>query len=148
MKVELRPVTRDNWRECIRLELEPEQQGCVASNVGSLAESRFEPHYVPTAIYADESMVGFIMYCPDVETDEEGLFWIFRFMIDRRHQRMGIGEQALRLALRDIAGRGGRTVNISYVPDNKIAAGLYQRIGFQTTGEIEDGEIIMAIDLD
>jgi diamine N-acetyltransferase len=147
MNVELRPVTRDNWRECIRLELEPEQRGHVASNVGSLAESRFEPHYVPTAIYADESMVGFIMYCPDVETDEEGLFWIFRFMIDRQHQRMGIGEQALRLALRDIASRGGRTVNISFVPDNTIAAGLYERIGFEATGEIENGEIIMTIDL-
>ena len=68
-------------------------------------------------------------------------------MIDRQHQRMGIGEQALRLALRDIASRGGRTVNISFVPDNTIAAGLYERIGFEATGEIENGEIIMTIDL-
>jgi predicted GNAT family acetyltransferase len=34
------------------------------------------------------------------------------------------------------------------VPDNKIAAILYERIGFEATGEVEDGEIIMAIDLD
>ncbi|UCC14270.1 MAG: GNAT family N-acetyltransferase [Gammaproteobacteria bacterium] len=148
MKVELRPVTRDNWRQCIRLELAPEQKRHVASNVGSLAESRFEPHYVPTAIYADDAMVGFIMFCPDIDTDQEGLFWIFRLMIDHQHQRNGIGQQALQLALREIARRGGRRVKISYVPDNKIAAILYERIGFEATGEVEDGEIIMAIDLD
>ena len=71
MKIELKPVTRDNWRECIRLEVAQDQKAFVAPNVGSLAESRFEPHYEPRAIYADGRMAGFAMYCPDEEESDD-----------------------------------------------------------------------------
>jgi diamine N-acetyltransferase len=64
----LRDVTKENWQECVRLQLAPEQEGFVSSNAYSLAESKFMPTFVPQAIYArDEAtgagrMVGFIMY--------------------------------------------------------------------------------------
>jgi diamine N-acetyltransferase len=148
MKIELSPLTRDNWRECIRLELAPGQERLVASNVASIAESRFEPHYEPRAIYADGEMVGFLMYCPDLEAEEQGLFWLFRLMTDRRRQGQGIGRQAIDLALEEIAVAGGRRVKICHVPENEVASRLYQRLGFVPTGEIEDGEVILAIDLE
>ena len=146
--VTLAPLTRENWRDCARLELAPGQERLVASNMASIAESKFEPHYVPRAIYADGQMAGFLMYCPDVETDEDGVFWIFRLMTDHRLQRKGIGSRAIELALAEIAEQGGRTVRISHVPDNVVAAALYRRLGFVPTGEVEEGEVVLAMELE
>lgn len=148
MEVELAPLTRDNWRQCARLELAPGQAKFVASNLASIAESRFESHYEPRAVYADGEMVGFLMYCPEIETDEQNLYWLFRLMTDRRRQGEGIGARAIRAALAEIAARGGRSVKTCHVPENTVASGLYQRLGFVPTGEIEEGEIVLAMSLD
>jgi len=56
--IELRPVDRSNWRDCARLRLGPGQDDLVASKVWSIAESRFEPHYVPRAVVAEGETVG------------------------------------------------------------------------------------------
>jgi diamine N-acetyltransferase len=147
MKIELRPVTRENWRECARLEVALDQKRFVAPNVVSLAEARFEPHYEPRAIYADARMAGFAMYCPDEEKGDEGLYWIFRLMTDQWHQCRGIGRKAMECLLDEIAERGGRTVKISCVPQNTVAARMYEKMGFVDKGEVEEGEIVMEMDL-
>ncbi len=38
---EIRPVTKDNWRELIKLQVSEDQRRFVASNVHSIAESQF-----------------------------------------------------------------------------------------------------------
>ncbi len=77
MSVSLIEVTKENWIQCIRLKLAPEQEGLVASNVDSIAESKFELHYVPRAIYNNENVVGFLMYCPEI--------LVFRLKTSDRH---------------------------------------------------------------
>ena len=52
--VSLKELSRDNWIECIRLELEDSQKGYVAGNVDTIAESKFETHHCLRAIYDDE----------------------------------------------------------------------------------------------
>lgn len=141
-KVELRPLTRDNWRQCASLELGPGQDGLVASNLASLAESRFAPEYEPRAVYADGEMAGFLMYCPEGDT-----FWIFRLMTTREHQWRGIGAKAVKAALAEIADRGGRRVRISHLPGNDVASRLYRRIGFVPTGVVEGGEVVLELEL-
>ena len=59
--VDLRPVTKENWRECINLKLSADQESFVSSNLFSLAQSKFETCRNPCAIYNDkEEMVGFV----------------------------------------------------------------------------------------
>ena len=68
---EVRPVTKDNWRERIKLQVRDDQKHFVASNVQSIAEAQFgydEPNdghwdMYPFGIYdADGRPVGFLMY--------------------------------------------------------------------------------------
>jgi diamine N-acetyltransferase len=146
MRIALRPLTRENWRECARLELAPGQEQFVAANLASIAESRFEPHYEPRAVYADGEMVGFLMYCPESNADDS-LYWIFRLMTAKARQREGIGARAVQAALTEIADRGGRSVRISHVPDNRVASKLYRRLGFRPTGEVENGEVVLELEL-
>ncbi|MBD0345181.1 MAG: GNAT family N-acetyltransferase [Coleofasciculus sp. Co-bin14] len=142
MSVELRPVTKENWVEVIRLKLSPEQEGFVAPNVDSIAESKFEPHYEPRAIYESDKIVGFLMYCPETETEEKGLYWLFRFMIDFEHQQKGIGRAALSLAISEMSKRNCSKINVLYSPKNTVAAKLYSSLGFKTIGIADDGDII------
>jgi diamine N-acetyltransferase len=39
----------------------------IASNLYSLAESKFEPSFVPLGIYLETRMIGFFMYGKDPE---------------------------------------------------------------------------------
>jgi diamine N-acetyltransferase len=142
MSISLREVTKENWVQCIRLKLAPEQEKLVASNVDSIAESKFEPHYVPRAIYSNEKVVGFLMYCSD-ETEAKDLYWLFRFMIDVEYQKQGIGKAALELALNEISKTNCRKLNIIYSPKNSVAAKLYASFGFKQVDIAEDGDIIV-----
>src|SRR5262245_26120443 len=96
MTMTLREITRENWEQCVRLEVAPEQQRFVASNAVSLAQSKYEPEWIPLALYDDEEMVGFVMY--GVYRDQ-GKYWILRMMVDRRLQGNGYGRAAMRLLL-------------------------------------------------
>ncbi len=60
MPITLKEITKDNYVECIRLKVRDNQR-FVASNVYSLAESKYEPENIPMAVYAGETMVGFVM---------------------------------------------------------------------------------------
>lgn len=143
MSIRLCPVTRDNWEAVIRLQVAPEQQGFVASNCYSVAQSFYEPGTVLLAIYADERIVGLLMYGLIDEA-----MWIWRLMIDRRHQRRGYGRQALVSLLQSLRALGYREVFISYEPDNAVAAKLYASVGFALTGARDaHGETVARIEL-
>jgi len=60
--VELRKITEDNYSECLGLKVSKEQERYVASNVYSLAQAWVvEASAHPFAIYAEDTMVGFVM---------------------------------------------------------------------------------------
>ena len=140
MTMTLREITRDNWLPCVRLKVAPEQEPFVASNGVSLAQSKYEPEWIPLALYNDEEMVGFVMY--GVNRDE-GKYWILRVMVDRRYQGHGYGRAAMRLLLERLrAIPGCDEVAISYEPENEVARHLYASCGFRETGEVLEGETV------
>lgn len=140
MTITLREITRENWLQCARLKVAPEQERFVASNGVSMAQSKYEPEYVPLAVYDGEEMVGFVMY--GVE-QTENKYWIMRMMVDHRQQGKGYGRAAMQLLLDRIrAIPGCDEVTISYEPDNAVARRLYASLGFRETGEIIEEETV------
>jgi diamine N-acetyltransferase len=144
--VTLRDVTADNWEAVTDLELTDEQEDLVADNSYSLAESKFDPHAVPKAIYAGRKLVGFIMYEPLTEDGRPNDYLIYRFMIDRRQQGKGYGRAALEKLIGEIkADPAWNRIVICYVEDNAAARKFYRSLGFVETGRDEDNEIIAEI---
>jgi len=100
--IELRKINDDNMDECIKLEVRDDQDDFVACNMYSLADAYVSisngAHATPYAIYANDEMVGFIMYdyreYPNDDTFGETCYHIWRFMIDKKHQGKGYGKQA------------------------------------------------------
>lgn len=58
--ITLRPITPDNWVECMELTPTADQQarGYVAPNVLPLVQAYVERWWTPLAVYANETMVG------------------------------------------------------------------------------------------
>ena len=144
MPITLKEITSDNFTECIRLKVRDDQP-YVASNVYSIAESKVEPENIPMAVYAGETMVGFVMYVLDYDERE---LYIGRLMIDQRYQHLGYGRETLE-AIKEIAlqDAGIDKIVLSTNPQNTYGIRVYEKFGFKDTGILEDREEIFVLDL-
>ena len=144
--VELRRINADNFDECIRLQISDAQKGYVASNLYSLAQAyAYHDTAYPFAIYAGEEMVGFIMLG---YYTKQGVYTLWRFMIDERFQRRGYGKAALLLGIKFLADTFAvKEVYTSFVQGNAAAEALYTAIGFRRTGIMAGDEHEMRLEI-
>ncbi|MFI7605432.1 GNAT family N-acetyltransferase [Micromonospora sp. NPDC049366] len=139
-RVTLRPVDDDNWRAVADVAPRDDQRAWVAALAARylLLTSR-EDVWTSLAVYADETVVGHVMW----GVDDDGSHWIGGMVIDAPEQGRGIGAATVSTLAGWLAARAGNPpVRLSYHPENTAAAALYTALGFRPTGEIEDDEII------
>ncbi|MDX2240767.1 MAG: GNAT family N-acetyltransferase [Leptolyngbyaceae cyanobacterium bins.302] len=146
LEVTLREITKENWRDILRLKVASHQEHFVASNAMSIVEAHFEPEVAWfRAIYAGDLPVGFLMLQDDVAQQE---YFLWRFMIDERYQGRGYGRKALELFFAHVKTRpGADVVYTSCVPGEGSPCPFYEKMGFVYTGEEEDGELVMRREL-
>jgi diamine N-acetyltransferase len=139
--IQLREITKENFKAILRLKVAPTQEKFVASNAISIAEAHFYPENSWfRAIYYDETPVGFLMLD---DQPQKSLYFLWRFMIDASQQGKGYGREAIKLLVQHVATRPNATaLFVSYVPSEGGPALFYQKLGFVPTGEIEEGEIV------
>lgn len=144
--ITLKKVDENNYRKVLSIKMNEEQDKFVAPNVVSLAQAWvFYEKARPFAIYNDDEVIGFMMLDWDEKEREAG---IWRFMIAEEQQGKGYGRKAMEFALNMIRETNKFDyVFLDYVPENVVGKHLYESLGFKETGEIEDGEIIMKLDL-
>ncbi len=147
MAITLQPITAENWLDCVKLKVDDSQTKFVASNAFSLAQSKFEPESVTLGIFNDDTIVGFIMYHPE----DYGLaktWFIERLMVAKEYQGKGYGRAGMQTLLDQLRAQPGFTaILISFIPDNTAAEKLYASLGFEDTGEIEEGEKVYRMGL-
>jgi len=142
--IKLRDIDRNNYLGVIRLSVTDEQKGYIANNMYSLAEAKAKPECIPLAIYNDDILIGFLMYGIDFNDKE---YWIYRIMIDVKHQNKGYGKQTLICILdKIISDKEHNKVYISVEPRNLIAKELYEKLGFVLDGRIINEELILCLD--
>lgn len=143
--VTLREVTKDNLGQILRLKVKPDQEQFVANNAISIAQAHFEEKAWFRAIYADETPVGFVMLYIDPASSE---YFLWRFMVDGRYQGMRFGDRAMKLLIEHVRSLPGATeLMVSYVPGEGSPEPFYTGFGFVPTGEVDDGENIMLLNL-
>lgn len=137
----LKTITKDNWIKAISLKVREDQVKFVASNTVSLAQLNFLENFHAKGIYYGEEMVGFTLYGIDEDDNE---YWIYRMMIDQKHQGKGYGKEAVQLVIEDIRAMKephNQTISLSYEPDNEHAKRIYEKMGFQEIdGLVIEGE--------
>lgn len=143
--VELREVTRDTVRAICILQVAPGQRGFVAPNAVSFAEALFEPKAWFRAIVADDVPVGFAMLSIDPDASE---YYLWRLMIDARYQGQGFGRAALDAIVAHVRSLPGATeLLVSWVPEPGGPGPFYEGLGFELTGEVDEGEVVARLRL-
>ncbi|WP_409252775.1 GNAT family N-acetyltransferase [Bacillus sp. SCS-153A] len=134
MNVRVEEINSENWYECCQMELTKEQAEYMESNAVSIAQTKFEPNLRPYAIYYDEKIAGFLMF--NSEKEELDGYWIYRIMVDKRFQGKGIGKEATKMMIEEMAKLPhAEKVVVGYHPDNKGAHHLYASLGFVDNGD-------------
>jgi diamine N-acetyltransferase len=145
MDVDLREITRETVRAICDLKVADEQREFVAPNALSIAEAHFASTHWMRAIYADDEVAGFVLTHED---PAEGIYYLWRFMIDERYQRRGVGQRAMELLLERWRGLGAAAATLSVVPTNSGAITFYESLGFRLTGEEHGGEVVMRMEFE
>ncbi|MCG7531775.1 GNAT family N-acetyltransferase [Psychrobium sp. MM17-31] len=142
MDISLKPIIKANYEAVCDLDVAESQQDFVACNMWSLVEAQFNEGYVTRAIYQAGNVVGFFMWVK--ETPSKISIW--RFMVDEKFQKQGIGRFALELALAEIkTDTAIREIEICYNPNNPVAKDFYASFGFSEVGMDEDDEDMLAV---
>jgi diamine N-acetyltransferase len=112
-------------------------------NSVSIAEAYFSEKAWFQAIYADETPVGFLMLYDDPQKPE---YYLWRFMIADSHQGKGYARRAMELLIEHVRRRPtAEEMVLSYVPGEGSPEGFYRGLGFEPTGKVDEGEIVMAL---
>lgn len=143
--VHLFEVNVENERVVYKLATHKTQEAFVAPMTGSYADALF-PEVVDGAalvpwmrgVRADEEVVGFVMLA--LRTDHHPEPYLWRLLIDRRHQRRGIGGRVLDLITEECLKMGDETLLTSWTEGKGSPRPFYLRHGFQPTGRIIDEE--------
>lgn len=137
-------ITKENFWECIELSVSKEQVDFVTTNAISIAQSKVQPECIPLAVYDNNIMVGFIMYCID---EDDGEYWIYRMMIDEIYQGKGYGKKTLEKLLEIIKQDDCHNkIFLGVKKENEHAVKLYKRFGFEFNGQEFGKEHIMILE--
>jgi diamine N-acetyltransferase len=151
--VTLREVTDENRHSVLALQVASAQERFVGTVAGALSDAEEIPEGKAwyRAIYAGDQPVGFIMLSWNVHPDPPriiGPWFLWKLLIDERHQRCGYGRDAVRLVADVVRANGAAELLTSCVPGDDGPELFYRRIGFTPTGELaENSEIILALRL-
>ena len=145
--VQFRKITEENFDAVIKMK-RPEGENFVASNAVSLAQAwlyRDDGDVFPFAIYDDDTIVGFMLLEEDME---QARLDLWRIMLSPEQEGKGYGTAAVKLMIQYAKDSGRyRSVYLLCAPENHIARHIYDKLGFQPTGEICYGDIQMKLDL-
>ncbi|MGD9702477.1 MAG: GNAT family N-acetyltransferase [Acidimicrobiia bacterium] len=98
------------------------------------------------AVDADGELVGFVMCSEVTPAHPEPFLW--RLLVDRRHQRRGIGTRIIALVIEHAREQGATTLMTSWVEGPGSPAPLYLGLGFEPTGDLDDDEVVARLRFD
>ena len=140
--IHLEKITEENFLQAFQLQLADGQEKFVSHPVRSLAQAYvYRDQCQPFGIYADETMVGYVMVIYDYDIPE---YDIWHMMIDESEQGKGYGSKALDKVLEYIKGKpfgSSDRVTLTCSRDNIRAISLYEEKGFTPTGVEDEDEL-------
>ncbi|MBI4934094.1 MAG: N-acetyltransferase [Actinobacteria bacterium] len=143
--VQLAEITPDDAYLWGRLRTHHSQERFVSPMALSFRDALF-PEVIDGApvvpwlrgVVADGERVAFVMLAEVTEHHPEPYLW--RLLVDRMHQRRGIGTTVVHQLCQQLADQGHRTLTTSWGEGTGSPRRFYERLGFVPTGRIVEGE--------
>jgi diamine N-acetyltransferase len=157
-RVALRDIVTDADRAAaLRLRTAPGQEQFVASVKQSLSDALEHPEACARywGVYDGDEIVGFAMISdnvPQATLDADptlvGPYFLWRLLIDERHQRRGYGTATLDAVAAYVRSRpNGGALLTSAGQGEGSPQPFYERYGFVPTGDIVEDEVVLRLDL-
>ncbi|MCU0969794.1 MAG: GNAT family N-acetyltransferase [Rubrivivax sp.] len=143
----MREVAADDVVPLIKLAVAPGQQELVASVAVSIAQCAYQPAGRALGLWERGEPVGLLLlydHRRDEEDPREQLY-VWRLLIDQRHQRRGLGRLAMQWVVDEARRLGLSSVGLSHQQRPGHAGPFYQKLGFAYTGRDDDGELEMVL---
>ena len=149
MRIELIELSENHLQQCFDLNVASDQKQYIASNEESWKTAKDNEKVArPFAIYCDDRIVGFTMFAFDDDyEDPNDRYWLWRFMIDEGLQGNGYGTAALQVIIQYFKDHGANNIRLSTKETNFNALSIYRKAGFRDTGEMNEEEIVLQLDL-
>jgi diamine N-acetyltransferase len=149
--VSLRPLSDSNREAAEALRVSPSQERFVSGVAESLREAAEHPdaRALCWVVEAGETPVGFVMIADEVGSPDYIPHYLWKLLIDERYQRQGFGTATLDLIVDYFRGRPGveaLTTCAGQGDGSPIA--FYERYGFERTGDVFDGEVLLRLRLE
>jgi len=138
-------VNTENLGDVANLKTHESQKEFVAPMLWSFSDAHF-PEVVDgapvvpwmRAVLADGQLAGFVMLALATENHPEPYLW--RLLIDRMHQRRGIGKRVIGMIVDQCRDWGDQALVTSWAEGVGSPRPFYLALGFETTGRIVDEE--------
>lgn len=143
--ITLEEVTPDNWR--LGLKVSQSQQAYVSNDMKLLARAYAYRNHRSKAliIYNDNTPVGMALY---YDCEELAAYDLSQLFIDEKYQGHGYGLEATKKLIEVLKSDGKyKKITLCFIEGNAAALSMYQKCGFELTGEKDGNEIIMEKEL-
>ena len=144
--VYLKEITEDNFLDAFHLKLAQGQKRFVSHPIRSLAQAYvYRNQCKPFGIYADDTMVGYVMVIYDYDIPE---YDIWHMMIDASKQGRGYGSAALDRLIDYIKSKpfgDSDRISLTCHKDNVNALKMYKSRGFTENGAEDEDEIELSL---
>lgn len=141
MGVYLADVTPSNFDQVIDLKSDAVQEQRIQIYerwVGSNAYFLGLCHvysFLPRAIYHDDTLIGFACHGFDPDTER---YELVSLMLGHQYQGQGFGSPSIKLVIDEMINLYQcEEIYLSVIHDNIAAIRLYEKAGFEPTGEVE-----------
>jgi ribosomal protein S18 acetylase RimI-like enzyme len=141
------PITPATARDVLALRTHPSQRRFVATMAETFADALFPAvvdgaPVVPwmRAIEADGELVGFVLVAARTAHHPEAYLW--RLLVDRRHQRRGIGERALGVLVDELRADGQTSLLVDWNLGPGSPEPFYLGNGFVRVRQLADDEVL------
>ena len=143
-------IDQSNWRDALRVRVSDEQLPMVADSqpvaLVILAKAYVRPdgrRWEPLAYAgADGAIVGVLAL-----THADNVAEVRNLAVDLDQQGAGIGTELMNAVIDRCRANGSTSIEITFHPNNDVAARLYSRVGFRPTGKTRNGEPVWSISL-
>lgn len=146
--VQLREITESTvyWVCMLSDTLTEPKKSMVAPNAISLAQAHFNKYAWFRAIYAGKAAVGFLML---YDNHDEAEYFLWRFMIAEPYQGRGYGRKAIERLVEYVKTRpNAKELGVSCGLGDGSPKEFYEKAGFVSTGEMDDGELVLKMQLE
>ena len=141
-------INENNFREFWNLSVSSNQIGQVADNIKILARAFVYRDYNPVVygISQKNEPIGLLLY-RNYHKNEDSIKYLEQFMIDKNYQNNGYGTLAIKKLITILKNDNIKKLYLHYKDGHNDVLKFYEKLGFQKTGNTDEDEIELVLQI-